>query len=188
MMPRHRPAFVFPGHDMAVSIRDARRSAGDRQWIERAYREYLGDLSAGGTGVFPALDVTGQQPSDLLDAWFRDEKSIPFVVLRDGVPAGFALVQCTSASWQGPQPSFRLREFFVGESFRRRGLGREAALLLFTRFEGRWLVTESTRDRAAVAFWRSVIGAYTRGRYRERTAGGEVEHTFSSSRPLAGRA
>ena len=71
---------------------------------------------------------------------------------------------------------------------RRRGLGREAALLLFTRFEGRWLVTESTRDRAAVAFWRSVIGAYTRGRYRERTAGGEVEHTFSSSRPLAGRA
>lgn len=182
MMPRHRPAF-FPGHDMAVSIRDARRSGEDRRWIEGAYREYLGDLTAGGTGVFPALDVTGQQPVDLLDAWFRDEGSVPLVILRDGMPAGFALVQRTSAAWQGAQSGFRLREFYISQAFRRRGLGREAAILLFSRFEGQWLVTESARHQDAVAFWRNVISGYTRGRFRERTAGGEVQHAFSSSRP-----
>ena len=183
------PGFCFSAvHDMAVSIRDARRSGEDRQWIERAYREYLDDLGTGGTGVFPALDVTGQGPADLLDAWFRDERSIPFVILRDGTPAGFALVQRTSAAWQGPQSAFRLREFFVRDEFRRRGLGREAALLLFNRFEGQWLVTESTRHRAAIAFWRNVIAGYTRGRFREGSVSGEVQHTFSSSRPPSGRA
>jgi predicted acetyltransferase len=151
--------------------------------MESAYREYLGDLSAGGTGVFPALDVTGQQPADLLGGWFRDERSIPFVILRDGSPAGFALVERTSAAWQGRQPAFRLREFFISEAFRRRGLGREAAMLLFSRFEGQWLVTESPRDRGAVAFWRNVIGRYTRGRFRERAVGDEVQHTFTSFRP-----
>jgi predicted acetyltransferase len=166
---------------MAVSIRDARRSRDDRRWIEQVYREYLVDLAAGGTGVFPALTVTGQESQDLLGAWFHNERSMPFVVLRDGEPAGFALVERTSMAPPGPQATYRLTEFFVRQPQRRRGLGREAASLLFDRFEGRWLVTESTRNREAVAFWRNVIGGYTRGRYRERVAGGEIQHTFSSA-------
>ena len=156
--------------------------------MERAYRAYLDDLVEGGTGVFPALDVTGQQTSDLLDSWFRDERSMPFVILRDGSQAGFALVQRTSPSGAGPGPAFRLIEFFVDKEFRRRGLGREAALLLFSRFEGDWLVTESTRDRGAVAFWRRVIAGYTRGHFREHFAGSEVRHTFNSARRATGGA
>lgn len=171
---------------MTVSIREANRSGADRDWMERAYRAYLDDLVEGGTGVFPALEVTGQRPSDLLDSWFRDERSMPFVILRDGAPAGFALVQRTSPSRAGSGPAFRLIEFFVDKGFRRRGLGREAALLLFSRFEGDWLVTESTRDRGAVAFWRRVIAGYTHGQFRERLAGSEVQHSFSSARRQTG--
>jgi predicted acetyltransferase len=166
---------------MAVSIRDARASRDDRKWIEQVYREYLDDLVAGGTGVFPALAVTGQESQDLLGPWFRDQRSTPFVILNDGSPAGFALVQRTSLAGTGPEAAFRLTEFFVRQSMRRLGLGRAAARLLFDRFDGTWLVTESTRHRHAVAFWRSVIGGYTRGRYRERFAGGEVQHTFRSA-------
>lgn len=173
---------------MAVSIRDARRSREDRKWIERAYREYLDDLAAGGTGVFPAVAVTGQVSQDLLGGWFHDKRSTPFIILRAGEPAGFALVQRTSAAPEGPEAAYRMTEFFVERPSRRLGLGREAALLLFRRFEGRWLVTESTRDREAVAFWRGVIRGYTGGRFRERLANGEVQHTFSSSRRSAERA
>jgi predicted acetyltransferase len=169
------------GTEMAVSIRDARRSREDREWIERVYREYLVDLAAGGTGVFPALAVTGQATQELLGTWFRDDKSVPFVILRGAEPAGFALVQRTSAAPHGPQAAHRLTEFFIRRPFRRRGLGREAAMLLFRRFEGQWLVSESMRNRDAVAFWRNVIGGYTHGRYRERQAGGEIQHTFASA-------
>jgi predicted acetyltransferase len=165
---------------MAVSIRDARRSNEDREWIKRAYREYLDDLRAGGTGAFPALTVTGQESHDLLDSWFRDQRSTPIIVLREGEPAGFALVQQTSVPGSGPLASFRLTEFFVSRSMRRLGVGREAATLLFNRFRGQWLVPESTRHRQAVEFWRRVIRDYTRGRYREQFAGDEVQQTFTS--------
>jgi predicted acetyltransferase len=167
---------------MAVSIRNARNSGEDRRWIERAYREYLDDLAAGGTGVFPALLVTGQASDDLLGPWFHDERSMPFVILRAGEPAGFALVQRTSPVREGPQAEYRMTEFFVSRPLRRLGLGREAAQLLFSRFGGHWLVTESPDHAGAVAFWRRVIGAYTRGRYRERMCDGEVQHRFESAR------
>jgi predicted acetyltransferase len=165
---------------MAVSIRDARRSDEDRHWIERAYSEYLDDLGAGGTGVFPALGVTGQDARDLLGSWFRDPRSTPFVLLYEGRPAGFALVQQTSIPGSGPLATFRLTEFFVSRPMRRLGVGREAARLLFNRFQGQWLVPESTRHRQAVEFWRRVIRDYTRGRYRERLMGDELQHTFNS--------
>jgi len=165
---------------MSVSIRDARNSREDRAWIERAYREYLDDLAAGGTGVFPALTVTGQGTNDLLGPWFRDERSTPFVILRGSQPVGFALVQQTTPVASGPAAGFRLTEFFIQDGSRGLGLGRAAATLLFDRFNGEWLVTETTRHHGAVAFWRRVIAGYTRGRYRERLANGEVQHRFRS--------
>jgi predicted acetyltransferase len=68
----------------------------------------------------------------------------------------------------------------VSRPMRRLGVGREAARLLFNRFQGQWLVPQSTRDRQAVEFWRRVIRDYTRGRFRERLAGDELQHTFAS--------
>jgi predicted acetyltransferase len=162
---------------MTVSIRDARKTPGDRAWIEAAYHDYLDDLLGGAPGVFPSLDVTGQSEHDLLAHWFRGENALPLVILREGAPVGFALVERTVTA--GP-PLYRLSEFFVRRAERRLGLGREAAGLIFTRFQGDWLVSESTRNRGAIAFWRKVIGGWTRGRYRERLADGEVRHSFTS--------
>ncbi len=165
---------------MTVSIRDARPARADRDWIEAAYRDYLYDLSAGATGVFPALDITGQSERELLSHWFRGGDATPLVILCDGKPVGFALVERLAAA---VAPQWRMTEFFIRREERRRGLGQEAAGLIFTRFEGDWLVSESARNRDAVAFWRKVIGAWTRGRYRERLADGEVRHSFASPAP-----
>jgi predicted acetyltransferase len=162
---------------MTVTIRDARMARSDRAWIEAAYHDYLDDLAAGATGVFPALDVTGQSERDLLAHWFRGESAVPLVILRSGSPVGFALVERTVTA--GPY-RYRMTEFFIRRDERRLGLGREAASLIFTRFQGDWLVSESTRNQGAVAFWRKVIGAWTHGRFRERLADGEVRHSFTS--------
>jgi predicted acetyltransferase len=155
--------------------------------MERVYQDYLEALGNGGTGVFPALVVTGQQPSDLLADWFRDERSAPFVILREGHQAGFALVRRTSVARNGPRAAFRLSEFYVHQPLRLRGIGREAALLLFDRFEGQWTITASPRDRDAVAFWRRVVGGYARSRYRERLEDGELQYSFSSRGRTTGR-
>lgn len=169
---------------MSVSIRDARNSPADRAWIEHAYGEYLDDLADGTTGVFPALLVTGQRPVDLLAPWFRDNRSVPFVILRSGRHAGFALVQDVPVR-AAPTGSIRLTEFFVQKPLRGLGIGREAAALLFNRYAGNWLVTTPTRYRGAVAFWKRVIRGCTGGRFREQRGSGEVRYSFTMRRAAA---
>lgn len=166
---------------MPVTIRDAKPSRHDRDWIASVYREYLGDLSAGNTGLFPALSETGYRDDDILAVWFRDDRATPILILHTGTPAGFALVErALPRAGLDELPHYRLSEFFVREPFRRRGVGRAAAQLIFTRFAGRWLVVEQVRNGGAVAFWRRVIMRYTRGRFQERQGGGEVRHSFDS--------
>jgi predicted acetyltransferase len=165
---------------MSTTIREAKASQQDRDWIEQAYGEYLADLAADQTGVFPSLTVTGQSIAELVQGWFRDERSVPFVILRENQRAGFALVQRETG--EDRKRHYRMSEFFVGPSFRRRGVGRGAAMLLFSRFAGEWIIAEQARNPGAIRFWRRVIAEYTNGDFRERRAHGEVAHQFSTSR------
>lgn len=164
---------------MAVSIRDAKGSADDRTWIQSVYREYLNDLSALNTGIFPVLGEFGHREPDLLARWFADDRSHPLLILKAERPAGFALVVRPQpmASVQ-PPIDFRMSEFFVLRKHRRLGVGRDAATLILNRFAGQWEVTEYLRNTGAVSFWRRVISAYTRGRYTERVVDGEVRQVF----------
>lgn len=168
---------------MAVSIRDAKGSSGDRDWIRSVYRDYLGDLSMLNTGVFPVLGEFGNREPDLLAGWFADERSHPLLILKSDRPVGFALVARPQAiSLVRPPIDFRLSEFFVQRPFRRLGVGRDAATLIFNRFAGRWEVTEYLRNSGAVDFWRRTIGTYTQGKYSERISDGEVRQVFESVR------
>lgn len=175
---------------MAVSIRDAKGSPQDREWIRGVYRDYLEDLSLLNTGIFPVLGEFGQREPDLLARWFADDRSHPLVIMKAERPVGFALVVRPPAGQQPPGAAlidYRLSEFFVQRPQRRLGIGRDAATLIFNRFSGRWEVTEYLRNTGAVGFWRRVIAAYTQGRYTERTADGEVRQVFQSvaRRPLS---
>ncbi|HEY4645660.1 MAG TPA: GNAT family N-acetyltransferase [Steroidobacteraceae bacterium] len=176
----------LPEEKVAVSIRDAKRSPDDREWIQSVYRDYLGDLAALNTGIFPVLGEHGHREPDLLARWFADDRSHPLVIVKDEQPAGFALIVRPPVLPQSsPAIDYRLSEFFVLRAFRRLGVGRDAATLIFNRFAGQWEVTEYVRNAGAVSFWRHVIGLYTRGAYTERTADGEVRQLFRSmTRPL----
>ena len=167
---------------MPISIREAKASPQDREWIEQAYGEYLADLAADQTGVFPSLTVTGQSITELVQAWFRDERSVPFVILRENELAGFALVQREAAAADDRMRHYRLSEFFVSPPSRRHGVGRGAAMLLFSRFAGEWTIAEQARNPGAIRFWRRVVAEYTNGDFRERRAHGEVAHQFSTQR------
>lgn len=173
---------------MSVTLRDARSSKLDRDWIRAVYRDYLSELSASKSGIFPALGEWNGRESEFLAGWFADPGAYPFVILSSGERAGFALV---SRAGLVPRTGadFRMSEFFIVLDARRRGVGAAAAELLFHRFSGEWEVVEDEYNRPALMFWRRVITRLTAGRYTEARSAGEVRHRFRvESRPPAARA
>lgn len=171
---------------MSVKLRNARDSLADREWIRAVYTDYLADLSTSRSGLFPILGDWTAREDDLLASWFNDPGTYPFVIVVDGLCAGFALVAHQPAR-QGRSPEYRMSDFFVARAARGRGIGRIAAALLFSRFVGEWEVREDESNRGALGFWRRVIGAHTQGRYSEARGSGEVRHRFRSTvHPAAG--
>ncbi len=187
---------------MTVSVRDARNTESDRLWIQSVYREYLDDLApSAGTGTFPALGEIGHREPDQFFHWFGDPNRFPLVILQSSEPVGFALVvrdsmrralaergapagtpPRASATASPPRAAidYRMAEFFIMRAKRRLGIGATAVRLIFSRFAGRWEITEHLRNANAVSFWRRVVASYTSGNYRERIVNGEVRQTFES--------
>jgi Predicted acetyltransferase len=128
------------------------------------------------TGLFPAY---AEREPELMARWFADDSSHPLIILKDEQPVGFALVSRPPRN-RREQFDYCMAEFFVVASARRRGVGRDAAHLIFNRFAGNWLITEFAYNKAAVAFWRAIISDYTGGRFRETLAYGEIKHMFRS--------
>lgn len=171
---------------MTISVRDARGSGSDRRWLESVYRDYLDDLAPRDTGVFPALGEVGHREPDLLARWFDDPHAYPFIIARGPQPVGFAMVARAAAIAGQPPLDYRMEEFFIARPHRRLGIGYLAVQLILDRFAGRWEITESSRNPAAVSFWRRAVSRYTGGAYQERVVDGEVRQVFESGRRRAG--
>ncbi len=123
------------------------------------------------------VDQHGLYGYGYLDHYWVEENRFPFLIRVNGNIAGFALVSCISAN-QGPEN--RMSEFFVVRKYRRQGVGERAAVTLFDRFPGRWVVSQLEANAAAQAFWRRVVAQYTAGRYDEQhlPEHQRVVHTF----------
>lgn len=116
------------------------------------------DAEVNEDGRFPAYP-------DLDRYWSEPSRYLPFLFRVDGRLAGFALIR--RLDHPGSEPTWRMVEFFILRRYRRRGLGRQAATILFDRCPGRWEVGQIWGNQAAITFWRRVIGAYTGGRFSE---------------------
>ncbi len=89
-----------------------------------------------------------------------------FVVRVDGKLAGFALV-AERSRLSGDSAVRDMAEFFVLRKFRGRGVAEIAANALFDRFGGTWEVRQKAENRPATAFWRRIIGRYTRDHFED---------------------
>lgn len=165
---------------MTVSVRDARASQIDRHWIENVFRDYLDDLAPLNTGIFPILGEVGHREPDQISRWFADSGSYPLLIVKSAAAVGFAMVARVTQLAGRPSVDYRMAEFFIARSERRRGIGQTAVQIIFNRFAGRWEINEYLRNPAAVNFWRRVVAAHTHGDYQERIVNGEVRQHFSS--------
>jgi predicted acetyltransferase len=113
------------------------------------------DVDESGRFIWPEVERYGREQGH--DAW----------LLRvNGKLAGFVLVDRLEPTETG-LPRHMIAEFFVMRAFRRSGHGAQMAMTTFDRYPGAWRVTQIEPNQPAIAFWRRVIGAYTRENYRE---------------------
>ena len=145
--------------DAAVEVR--RASLADRLPVARMMELYQYDLS----DIWDQdLDVHGEYGWPIDRYWRKAPSHAAFVILVEGRAAGFALVD-DDVCLEGSQRW--LAQFFVLKKYRRRGVGERAACAVFDSLPGRWEVGQMAANTPALAFWRRVIGRYTRGRYVE---------------------
>lgn len=103
--------------------------------------------------------------------WQEAARRFPFLIRVGAEWAGFALVTRGSPVTEDPS-DLDVAEFFVLRRYRRSGVGRRAAFLLFDRIPGHWVVRVAERNRRGLPFWREVIPDYTRGQVLSETMPG----------------
>ncbi len=135
-----------------------------RSTVERLVQLYEYEISGhvgsdiGDDGLYPTMN---------LDAIWQDPYRVFLIRVREHL-AGFALVTRHPA-YVGTGETWLMNEFFVLRTDQRRGVGEQAACLIFDQFPGHWEVAELAENAGARAFWLRVIGRYTGGHWRELT-------------------
>jgi predicted acetyltransferase len=144
-------------------------SADEAPVLENLMQLYVHDMSA----TFPIeIDESGRFRYDALPAYWREpDRRFPFLIRRDGCVAGFVLVTRGTPVTDDPD-DLDLAEFFVLRRWRRGGTGRAAAIQLWDRMPGRWVVRVSSGNATGLAFWRSVVREYAGESAEERTRPG----------------
>jgi len=120
---------------------------------------YIHDLSA----AFPEVELgaDGRFGYPRLPLYWSDpSQRFPFLIRQGARVAGFALVMRGSPAVDEPG-AFDVAEFFVLRRFRRSGVGRSAARLLWDRLPGAWTVRAAHRNVGAGPFWARVVSEYT---------------------------
>lgn len=110
----------------------------------------------------------GRFGADMLDRYLvADHTRHGFLIRVDGHWAGLTLLH-HGAFLVDDAEMIDIVEFFVMRKYRRSGAGEAMARAVFDRFPGRWEVREMANNAPAQAFWRTIIGRYTGGRFDER--------------------
>lgn len=119
------------------------------------------------------LNENGLYSYKYFDLYWEEPDRHPFFILADGHIAGFALVNSHCVRLQG---GHSLAEFFVMKKYRRNGIGKKAAFILFDLFRGGWDVHHVKTNLPAERFWRKTIAEYTNGNFEtyEQDGLGEI--------------
>jgi predicted acetyltransferase len=130
-------------------------TAADAALLGNLLELYVHDLSAVFSSVVLGPDGRFGYPTLPL-YWSEPDRRFAFLIRCGGDVAGFALATRCSPAADDPAV-FDVAEFFVLRRYRRAGVGRRAALLLWDRLPGRWTVRVAEQNRSGLAFWRAVI-------------------------------
>jgi predicted acetyltransferase len=133
----------------------------DRIKLDNLMQFYIYDFSE-----FLPIDLDEQASfkNEILDGYFVDPDKDAFLVLVDGLPAGFALVSAEIVLQQN-RGGRGIKEFFIVKRYRRHGVGKTVATAIFSMYPGKWEVRVVRTNLPARVFWEKVISEYSEERY-----------------------
>lgn len=119
---------------------------------------YCHDLSI----YFPVhVGANGRFGYKALPSYFAsDPRRFAYFTWADGKLAGFVLATRGSPV-ATREDALDVAEFFVLRSYRKQGVGEQAAGLLWNTVRGHWTVRVATSNQPALAFWRRAVQRYT---------------------------
>lgn len=151
-----------------------RVAAGEHTLLANLFELYLHDMSE----IFPLRVGSdgrfGYDDRALYEA--QSETHVAYLMRFNSEVAGFVLATRGSCASSDPDV-FDVAHFFVLRAWRRHGVGRVAAFLLWDRMPGRWIVRVSELNRAGLPFWERAVSDYTRGAFQQRNHPGK-SHMF----------
>jgi predicted acetyltransferase len=148
-----------------------RATQADAQLLSNLLELYIHDLC----DVFPSVELGPDGRfgyPKLALYWSEPASRFAYLVRSGGRVAGFVLATRGSPASTDPEV-FDVAEFFVLRRYRRSGVGRRAALLLWQRLPGRWTVRVAEGNHGALAFWSSVVSELSGGRATQETRAGK---------------
>jgi predicted acetyltransferase len=143
-------------------------TAADHTLLSNLLELYIHDLSR----AFPTVELGpdgrfGYQRLPLY--WSEPDRRFAFLIRCGGRVAGFVFV--TRGSPDSPETEgenvLDVAEFFVMRRYRRSGVGRRAAFLVWKHLPGTWTVRVSEGNPGALEFWSGVVGEFTGGAVSE---------------------
>jgi predicted acetyltransferase len=147
----------MPPQDLAI----ARIGSESDVLLRNLFEHYCHDMSE---WFDVDTEADGSYSYDTASVWAGEQEV--YLARVGAAIAGFALIG-SAAGWLGDIGARDVHEFFVLRRFRRRGIGKQMAALLWNEHRGEWLVRVLEANAPAVFFWRTAISGYSGGSYQE---------------------
>jgi predicted acetyltransferase len=146
-----------------------RATVADRTLLENLLELYAHDLS----DAFQIdIDANGRFGYEKLPLyWSEPDHRFAFLIHCENRVAGFVFIVRDENGWD-------VAEFFVLRRYRRSGVGRKAAFLVWDRYRGAWTVRVAETNKSAIQFWSVVIDEATNGAATESKRSGWHVFTF----------
>lgn len=97
------------------------------------------------------INEYGYYGYDRIDDYWNEAGRFPYFIRVDGKLAGFVLVR-SCCEYNAMETPHSIAEFFVVQKYRRRGVGRQAAIQTFDLHRGGWEVAQWANNVPAQAF------------------------------------
>lgn len=135
----------------------------DKQVLVNLFQLYLHDITKS-----LSMDVNshGLFEYNEIDLYFlNDEDRKPYFIYVDDKIAGFVLVDKEFLVLDKKENTYDISEFFILNSYKRKGIGKKVAKEIFDMHRGSWEVRPVPRSDEAFSFWKNIIEEYTNNNY-----------------------
>lgn len=144
-----------------MEIKIVEASLRDKPKIQNMLQLYIHDFSE-----FDGheLNENGLYNYDYLDYYWTEQDRHPFIISLNSKLAGFVLLNRYSIMIEN---ALTIAEFFILRKYRRQGLGKKTAFIIFDKFPSKWEIRQTKNNLVGQAFWKNVISEYSRGDFQE---------------------